>query len=58
MDKRIAQREGRAGPVIYLYHDHQGSTVASSQRRSSGCASLLIAAVPSARDLTFPPRCL
>jgi YD repeat-containing protein len=35
---RVAQREGRAGPITYLYHDHLGSTVASSERRSSGCA--------------------
>ncbi len=34
-DKRIAQREGRAGPVTYLYHDHLGSTVASSQQESA-----------------------
>ncbi len=35
---RVAQREGRAGPITYLYHDHLGSTVASSERRSSACA--------------------
>jgi YD repeat-containing protein len=33
--KRIAQREGRAGPVTYLYHDHLGSTVASSEQESA-----------------------
>jgi RHS repeat-associated protein len=32
--KRIAQREGRAGPVTYLYHDHLGSTAASSEQES------------------------
>ena len=32
---RVAQREGRAGPVTYLYHDHLGSTVASSEQESA-----------------------
>ena len=31
---RVAQRQGRAGPVTDLYHDHLGSTVASSEQES------------------------